>query len=69
MGNEYRRSTGYAGRGNDTIYLPSSFTGDAASAVIVRGGLGDDAFISEALADTVGGFIAKLYGDEGNDKI
>ena len=57
MGNDYSESEGYGGRGNDTIYLPSSFT-RFASTVKVKGGLGDDIFISEALADTVGGQTA-----------
>ena len=57
MGNDYSESEGYGGRGNDTIYLPSSFT-RFASTVKVKGGPGDDIFISEALADTVGGQTA-----------
>ena len=48
--------------------MPSSFT-NILYVVNVRGGLGDDIFISEALADTVGGQTAKLYGEEGNDVI
>ena len=68
MGNDYNESNGYGGRGNDTIYLPSSFTASG-SEVTVKGGLGDDIFISEALADTAGGRTANLYGDEGNDVI
>ena len=41
MGNEYRTSLGFGGRGDDIINLPGSFDDDI-STLKVYGGLGDD---------------------------
>ena len=66
MGNEYRNSLGYAGRGNDIINLPGSFD-DFTSTVKVYGGLGDDQLLAPAAGD--GGDTVILDGGAGNDKI
>ena len=67
MGNEYRKTYGYGGRGDDIINLPGSF-GDATSIVKVYGGLGDDQLLAPDEAGD-GGDTVLLFGEEGNDKI
>ena len=67
MGNEYRNSLGYGGRGNDIINLPGSFNDDT-STVKVYGGLGDDQLLAPDVAGD-GGDTVLLSGGEGNDKI
>ena len=67
MGDEYRTSLGYGGRGNDTINLPGSFGMNFSSTVTVNGGEGDDHF--KAKEAGTGGDNVNIYGDEGNDKI
>ena len=67
MGDEYRASLGYGGRGNDIINLPGSFD-DSTSTVKVYGGLGDDQLLAPAEAGD-GGATVLLSGGEGNDKI
>ena len=67
MGDEYRASLGFGGRGNDIINLPGSFD-DSTSTVKVYGGLGDDQLLAPAEAGD-GGEDVYLYGGEGNDKI
>ena len=69
MGDEYRKSYGFGGRGDDIINLPGSFIGNAASQIRVFGGYGDDMILAKSVDDTAGGPSARLYGDEGNDKI
>ena len=67
MGNEYRKSYGYGGRGDDIINLPESFD-DATSIVRVYGGLGNDQLLAPKDVGT-GGDTVFLFGEEGNDKI
>ena len=67
MGNDYRKSYGYGGRGDDIINLPGSFD-DGISIVRVYGGLGDDQLLAPEEAGT-GGDTVFLFGEEGNDKI
>ena len=67
MGDEYRASLGFGGRGNDIINLPGSFD-DAASTVKVYGGLGDDQLLAPTEAGD-GGASVLLEGGPGNDKI
>ena len=67
MGDEYRASLGFGGRGNDIINLPGSFDDNTAT-VKVYGGLGDDQLLASAEAGD-GGDTVLLSGGEGNDKI
>ena len=67
MGDEYRASLGFGGRGNDIINLPGSFD-DSTSTVKVYGGLGDDQLLAPAEVGD-GGDTVMLFGGEGNDKI
>ena len=68
MGDEYRKSYGYGGRGDDIIYLPGSFNDNPNTFIKVYGGLGDDQLLAPDEAGD-GGPTVLLEGGPGNDKI
>ena len=69
MGENYRNSLGYGGRGEDTIHMPGSMADWGSSLLVVNGGSDADTFIPKALEDSMEQRVVRLYGDEGDDVI
>ena len=69
MGENYKNSLGFGGRGNDTIHMPGQMADFGGSLLVVNGGHDADTFIPRAFEDSLEQRAVRLYGDEGDDVI